>query len=85
MNIENESGLQTIAISADDLAQSGNHPLTSSYLYGIVYGVGGNSNLYADEIHDITNGDNGYYSAGADWDPVTGIGTPSVYNLIMAK
>jgi kumamolisin len=26
--------------------------------------------------HDITNGDNGQYHAGAGWDPCTGWGTP---------
>jgi kumamolisin len=73
------------AIAADDLAQSPNHPLTSNYLYGKVYGNAGSSGLYATEFHDITSGYNGYYYAMADWDAVTGLGSPNVYNLILAQ
>jgi subtilase family serine protease len=31
--------------------------------------------------HDIINGSNGSYSAGSGWDPVTGLGTPNLYNI----
>ncbi|MCY0874971.1 MAG: protease pro-enzyme activation domain-containing protein [Firmicutes bacterium] len=37
---------------------------------------------YATAFHDITEGNNGAYSAGTGWDPVTGWGTPDVFNLI---
>jgi kumamolisin len=41
----------------------------------------GNSATYAQALHDITVGDNGYYQAGPGWDPVTGWGTPDVGGL----
>jgi subtilase family serine protease len=47
------------------------------------YGV--NSALYAlpsSDFHDVTAGHNGYYSAGAGWDPVTGRGSPVADRLI---
>lgn len=37
---------------------------------------------YTNQFHDITNGDNGYYPAGATYDMSSGIGTPDVYKLI---
>lgn len=37
---------------------------------------------YATAFHDITEGNNGAYSAGTGWDPVTGWGTPDVFNLL---
>jgi kumamolisin len=33
-------------------------------------------------FNDITIGLNGYYHAGADWDYVTGWGSPQVWNLV---
>jgi len=51
-------------------------------LYGIVYGIKGKSTLYKSEIHDISSGNNGDYSAGTGWDAVTKIGTPVVSKLI---
>jgi kumamolisin len=33
-------------------------------------------------FHDITSGNNGYYSAKAGWDACTGLGSPNVQNLI---
>ncbi len=37
---------------------------------------------YASAFHDITVGNNGYYSAGTGYDEVTGIGSPNVSALI---
>ncbi len=37
---------------------------------------------YSTDFHDITSGNNGY-SAGVGWDPVTGVGTPNVANLMV--
>ena len=37
---------------------------------------------YANQFHDITHGNNGYYPAGATYDLASGIGTPDVYRLI---
>jgi len=42
---------------------------------------------YADAMHDIVAGDNTFkgftgFSAGASWDPVTGLGTPNVEHLV---
>jgi len=42
-----------------------------------------NSSNYSTAFHDITQGYNGYYSAGPGYDMVTGVGTPSVYNLLL--
>ncbi|HEY8686330.1 MAG TPA: protease pro-enzyme activation domain-containing protein, partial [Chloroflexota bacterium] len=32
-------------------------------------------------FHDITSGTNGAYNCGPGWDPVTGLGSPDLYNL----
>ena len=37
---------------------------------------------YANQLHDITNGNNGFYPAGATYDLASGLGTPDVYRLI---
>ncbi len=37
---------------------------------------------YANQFHDIVNGNNGYYPAGANYDLASGLGTPDVYKLI---
>ena len=42
-----------------------------------------NSSNYSVAFHDVTSGYNGYYYAGPGYDMVTGIGTPSVYNLLL--
>lgn len=71
------------AIVADNAAANSGFSLNLSNLYGTVYGVTGTySSYYATDIHDITSGSNGYYSAGKGWDAVTGIGTPIVSGLV---
>ncbi len=40
-----------------------------------------NSSNYSTDFHDIVTGNNGY-KAGSGWDPVTGIGTPIVSELV---
>ncbi len=42
-----------------------------------------NSSNYSVAFHDITQGYNGYYSAHQGYDMVTGVGTPSVYDLLL--
>jgi subtilase family serine protease len=45
-----------------------------------------NPELYSISLsvyHDITTGNNGYYSAGSGWDYPTGWGTPDVYQLVV--
>ncbi len=37
-----------------------------------------------DAFHDITSGDNGAYSTGPGWDPVTGLGSPDGAKLLSA-
>ncbi len=37
---------------------------------------------YANQLHDITNGNNGYYPAAKTYDLASGLGTPDVYRLI---
>jgi kumamolisin len=38
----------------------------------------------AEAFHDITKGTNGVYSAGAGWDPCTGLGSPGGVKLLQA-
>jgi subtilase family serine protease len=79
-----------IAALADQLA---GHRLGN--LNPALYAIG-RSNLYTRAFHDITEGDNTFvgqdvqgdvvaiqgYSAGPGWDPVTGLGTPRVEQLL---
>ncbi len=48
--------------------------------------MGGNPALYplagTSAFHDVTSGNNGYYSAGQGWDYPTGLGSPDVSNLV---
>ena len=74
------------AIAADNAAANSGFPLNLANLYGTVYGVtGAYSSYYASDMHDITSGNNGYYSASKGWDAVTGIGTPIVSGLLITK
>jgi subtilase family serine protease len=66
------------AIVADS-AGANSLSLNLTNLYGAVYG---NTTNYPKDIHDITSGNNGHYSAGTGWDAVTGIGTPNVGGLL---
>jgi kumamolisin len=65
-----------IAARADERAGTALGLLNPS-LYSILR----NQSQYAADFHDITSGNNSY-SAGAGWDPVTGIGTPNVAALL---
>jgi subtilase family serine protease len=62
-----------------DYAGANSLSLNLTNLYGAVYG---NTTNYPKDIHDITSGNNGHYSAGTGWDAVTGIGTPNVGGLL---
>jgi kumamolisin len=42
------------------------------------------SPLYHKAFHDITQGNNGAFKAGAGWDPVTGLGSPDGEGLLAA-
>jgi subtilase family serine protease len=66
------------AVAADDAA-AGSPALGLGALYGVYA-----SSAYGADMHDVTSGSNGYYSAGVGWDAVTGAGTPNVVNLITA-
>lgn len=68
------------AIAADNAAHA-SPPLTLSRLYGL-YGVQGQTSSYGTDFHDIASGSNGYYSAAAGWDAVTGLGSANVSDLI---
>ncbi|HLJ67594.1 MAG TPA: S53 family peptidase [Chloroflexota bacterium] len=61
-------------------AQSG---VTVGAAPAMLYRVG-NSSLYSQALHDITQGTNGRYKAAVGWDPVTGWGTPDVAGLATA-
>jgi PKD repeat protein len=50
------------------------------FLNPAVYSILRGSN-YATDFHDILSGSNGY-SAGTGWDPITGVGTPIVANMV---
>jgi kumamolisin len=50
------------------------------FLQPVLYGL---SNA-TDAFHDITQGNNGSYSAGPGWDACTGLGSPSGSNLLTA-
>ncbi|AAT42772.1 S8 family serine peptidase [Picrophilus oshimae] len=41
-----------------------------------------NTKLYTNAFTQITSGTNGFYNAHAGWNPVTGLGTPIVSNLL---
>ncbi len=45
-----------------------------------------NPTLYTDsqDFHDITQGNNGAYSAGPGWDPCTGLGSPNGIEIASA-
>ena len=50
------------------------------YLNPLIYQIYGTSEYSAD-FHDVTSGNNGYYSAGTGWDAVTGLGTPDLFKM----
>ncbi len=64
-----------IAALADEFAHSRLGLLTPA-----LYGIYASAN-YSLAFHDITSGNNGY-PAGPGWDPVTGLGTPIVSDLL---
>jgi hypothetical protein len=47
-----------------------------------LYTLLGNSTTYANDLHDVTAGDNGTWSAGTGYDLDTGLGTPIASNLM---
>jgi subtilase family serine protease len=53
-----------------------------------LYAISNSKIQYSSALHDITTGNNnvveigGGYSAGAGWDPVTGLGSPNAANLL---
>jgi subtilase family serine protease len=49
----------------------------NAFLYSVIYS---NPTLYKSDFHDITSGGNAW-SAGAGWDPVTGLGSFVAQNL----
>ena len=56
------------------LSQCGNLGFAAPTLYTA-------RNLHLSMFNDITTNNNGGYSAGAGWDAVTGLGTPSISNM----
>jgi kumamolisin len=55
-----------------DVQQRGLVGQFTSFLYQL------DPNGYNSQYHDITQGDNGFYPAGADYDMASGIGTPDI-------
>jgi subtilase family serine protease len=78
-----EGAPQWAAITALADQQAG-HAL--GFLNPALYAIGANSTEYAADFHDVTVGDNGFFSpgfpAGTGYDLPTGLGTPNVTNLI---
>ncbi|MCY0851707.1 MAG: S8 family serine peptidase [Thermoplasma acidophilum] len=64
-------------IALMDQASNRSMGLVDPLLYQI-----SNTRLYHSAFTQITSGSNGYYSAAPGWNPVTGLGTPIVSNLI---
>jgi kumamolisin len=50
------------------------------FLNPLIYAIYATSEYSAD-FHDITTGNNGYYSAGTGWDEVTGLGSPNLFKM----
>lgn len=66
-------------------AQKAHHRL--GLINPTVYAILHNPFFYGKDFHDITTGNNivdglGGFNAGKGWDPVTGVGTPDVANLL---
>jgi subtilase family serine protease len=97
MNAEPNTLICTTAVSGDWMYEGGTSAATPEMAAiiaiadqgrvangrGTFYGV--NSAIYAlpsADFHDITAGNNGYYSAGRGWDPVSGRGSPVGFPFI---
>ena len=50
------------------------------FLDPVLYGLAGTTQPFP-PFHDITSGTNGSYSCSTGWDPVTGLGSPDLWNL----
>ncbi len=48
----------------------------------LLYHIASNSTLYQKAFMPVTTGNNGYYKASYGWNPVTGLGSPNVSELI---
>jgi kumamolisin len=48
------------------------------FINPLLYAIYGTSE-YSRDFHDITSGNNGGYSASSGWDPVTGLGSPDLF------
>jgi subtilase family serine protease len=64
-----------------DIAQGRNY-IGSGSLDGQTQSIPGIYNLPSTDFHDITSGNNGFYSAGVGYDLVTGLGTPVVPRIV---
>jgi hypothetical protein len=73
-----------VAIADQGRALSGGGPLTGyTQTLPALYAIGKNPTAYANDFHDIVNGNNGY-SARTGYDLATGLGTPISNTLIPA-
>lgn len=71
----------------DAIANNADGPL--GFLTPRLYQIYANKAAYGLAFHDIADGNNSFagvpgYDAGPGWDPVTGLGTPDVNNLVQA-
>jgi hypothetical protein len=72
-----------IALADQGRVLNGNAPLNGpSQTLPALYQLYNNKATYAADFHDITSGNSGMYSAGPNYDLVTGIGSPIVNKLV---
>lgn len=65
-----------VAIADQGWIEHGSNVTLGNSVMPLLYAIGGNSTYYSAAFHDITVGDNNYYSAGTGFDMATGLGTP---------
>jgi kumamolisin len=66
-----------LALINQSLAKSGASPATVGFINPVIYQASS-----ASAFHDITQGNNGDFSAGPGWDACTGVGTPIGQQLL---
>ena len=68
-----------LALANQQASQAGNTSI--GFINPILYSVGSSGN-YGTDFHDITSGSNGSFSAGTNYDLVTGLGSPNGQAMI---
>lgn len=63
------------------LAQKGVSPAQAGYANPTIYGIAKGATAYARDFHDVTTGNNNYFSAAAGYDDASGWGSYNAANL----